>query len=201
LLVLPRKEKLDTLLKYLLDPENEAPANMDWYDTIKKYVCALLPNFFILYFGQKTPTGGIMSDDVKMAFLTLGKGYEAWCTGAEQAITSSGKIAMVLSNAAEVLQYNEVAFVQKFCDKNWTGKKMNLSADGPILPIILVASDVYSWKLPTSKRTSWRNHSPLLYTLPSIHSPSNTRVNWGRRLKPKMLWLSSCYYVFKEMWT
>ena len=87
------KEKLDTLLKYLLDLENEALANTDWFDTPKKYVCALLPNFFILYFGQKPPTGDIMSDDVKMAFSRLGKGYETWCTIAEEAINSSRKIA------------------------------------------------------------------------------------------------------------
>ena len=73
------KEKLDTLLKYLLDLDNEALANTDWFDTTEKYVCALLPNFFILYFGQNPPTGDIMSDNVKMAFSTLGKGYGIWC--------------------------------------------------------------------------------------------------------------------------
>ena len=46
------ERKLDTLLTYILHLENEALNNMDWYDSInKKYVCALLPNFFILYFG------------------------------------------------------------------------------------------------------------------------------------------------------
>ena len=71
-------------------------------------MCALLPNFFILFFGQKPPTGDITSDDVRMEFTTLGKGYEAWCTGAEQAITSSAKIATVLSNMADVLHYDEI---------------------------------------------------------------------------------------------
>ena len=51
------KEKLDTLLKYLLDLENEALVNTDWFNSIEQYVCALLPNFFILYFGQKPPPG------------------------------------------------------------------------------------------------------------------------------------------------
>jgi len=54
------KKKLDTLLKYILDLENEALAETDWCNsTDKKYVCSLLPNFFILYFGQKPPTGDI----------------------------------------------------------------------------------------------------------------------------------------------
>ena len=78
-----------------------------------------------------------------MAFLTLGKGYKAWCTGAGEAITSSCKIATVLSNAAGILNYDEVTFVQKYCDKNWTGNKMPQTTDGPILPIMLVLSDVY----------------------------------------------------------
>jgi hypothetical protein len=63
-----------------------------------RYVCALLPNFFILYFGQKPPTGDITSDDVKLEFLALGKGYDAWCTGALSAITDSEIIAQVQSN-------------------------------------------------------------------------------------------------------
>ena len=77
-----------------------------------------------------------------MAFLTLGKGYEAWCTSGEEAITSSCKIATVLSNAAAVLNYNEVNFVQKYTNKNWTGNKMQLSANRPVLPIMLVSSNV-----------------------------------------------------------
>ena len=103
---------MDNLLKYLLDLENEALANTDWFDTPDdKYVCALLSNFFILYFVQKPPTGDITSEDVKMAFAKLVKGYQAWCTGVEEAITSSCKIETVLSNAAIVLNYNEVTFV------------------------------------------------------------------------------------------
>ena len=106
------REKMNTLLKYLLDLENEALANTDWFDSPNNtYVCALLPNFFILYFGQKPPTGDIMSVDVKMEFAMLGKGYEAWCTGAEQAITSARKIATVLTNAGEAENYDHVGFI------------------------------------------------------------------------------------------
>ena len=69
------EEKLDTHLLYLLALENKALAITDWFDTLdNKYVCALLPNFSILYFGQNPPTGDIMSDDVNMAFSMLGKG-------------------------------------------------------------------------------------------------------------------------------
>ena len=68
------KEKLDALLPYLLALEKDALANTDWFNTNKKYVGVLLPNFFILYFGKKPPTWDITSDDVKMAFLMVGTG-------------------------------------------------------------------------------------------------------------------------------
>jgi hypothetical protein len=138
------EKKLATLLKYILTLENEALANTEWFDSVnKKYVCALLTNFFIFYSGQKPPTRDITSHNVKMEFVTLGKGYKAWCTGAEKAMKSSHKIAMVLSNAATDLHYDEFTFVQRYCDNNWTGQHLSLSANGPHLPIIPVASDVY----------------------------------------------------------
>ena len=74
-------------------------------------MCALLPNFFILYFVQKTPTGDIMSEDVKVEFTALGKGYKTWCTVADKAITSARKIATVLTTAAEEANYDHVGFV------------------------------------------------------------------------------------------
>ena len=73
----------------------------------------------------------------------LGKGYKAWRTGAEEAMKSSRKIAQVLDNVANSLGYDEVTFVLRYCDALWTGKKMSLANDGPHLPIIMVASDVY----------------------------------------------------------
>ena len=75
-----------------------------------------------------------MSDNVKMEFLMLGKGYETWCTVAAQAINSSCKIATVLANASEEEDYNHVAFVQKYFDKNWTGKRCNYPPMGPFSP-------------------------------------------------------------------
>ena len=78
-----------------------------------------------------------------MAFLTLGKGYKPWCTVAEEAITSACKIAMVLNTAEEATDYDHVAFNQKYFDKNWTGNKIKLTSDGPILLIMLVYSDIY----------------------------------------------------------
>jgi hypothetical protein len=56
-----------------LDLKNNALVNADWRDSDTTYVGLLLPNFFILYFGQKLLTGDIMWDDVKMAFLKVAR--------------------------------------------------------------------------------------------------------------------------------
>ena len=168
-----------------MDLKNKALANTDWFDTSKKYVCALLPNFFILYFGQKPPTRDIMPDDVKMEFSTLGKGYETWCTIAEEAINSSRKIATVLTNTGEEADYNHVAFVQKYLDKNWTGKRMQLTANGPILPIMLVLSGVYPVEAADIKK-DFLAQPPSSAVYPSFNTiPSNIQANWGRRRRPK----------------
>jgi hypothetical protein len=65
------------------------------------------------------------------------------CTVAEEAINSSRKIVTVLNTAAKDPDYDHVAFVQKYFGKNWTGNKMQLSPNGPNLPIMLVLSKVY----------------------------------------------------------
>ena len=62
-----QKDKVDTMMPYKSDFENIDLINTDWHNSGKTYVGLLLPNFFILYFGQKPPTGHITSDDVKMA--------------------------------------------------------------------------------------------------------------------------------------
>ena len=63
-----QKEKVDALLPYVFSLENKVLANTDWFNSNEKCVGLLLPNFFILYFGQKLPTGDITSDDVKRHF-------------------------------------------------------------------------------------------------------------------------------------
>ena len=147
------EKKLNTHLLYVLHLENEAVANTDWFgNPDKKYVCALLPNFFILYFGQKPPTRHITYDDVKMEFTTLGKGYEAWRTGAEEAMNLSRKIAQVLDNVANSLGYDKVTFVQRYCDAMWTGKKISLAGNGPHLSIIMVALDFYPMETDDIKK-------------------------------------------------
>ena len=48
-----------------------------------------------------------------------------------------------MNTAAEEANYDHVGFAQKYVDKNWMGKKMQLTANRLILPIMLVSSNVY----------------------------------------------------------
>ncbi len=50
--------------------------NMDWANPSDNIIGALFPNFFIVYFGQDFPQGGISSDDIKVKFAKLGTGLE-----------------------------------------------------------------------------------------------------------------------------
>ena len=131
------------MMPHELDFANNGLVNTDWHNSGTAYVGLLIPNFFILYFGQKPPTGDETPYAVKLAFLKVGAGYGTWCTFAEAAIYSSLKIATVLSNAASKVNYNHADFAKKYFSKHWTGDGMQLTGDGPATPIMLVLLDAF----------------------------------------------------------
>jgi hypothetical protein len=50
--------------------------NTDWADLLDNIIGALIPNFFIVYFGQDFPQGAISSNNIKVKFAKLGTGYD-----------------------------------------------------------------------------------------------------------------------------
>jgi hypothetical protein len=46
-----------------------------WANPTDNIIGALFPNFFIVYFGQDFPQGGVSSNDIKVKFAKLGTGY------------------------------------------------------------------------------------------------------------------------------
>ena len=76
---------------------------------------------------------------------------------------------------------------------------MQLTAEGPTSPIMLVSSNVFPPEAADIKRTSYHNSRPTLGTQASVHSPSNTQANWVRRPKTRKVWLSLCFHVFRDM--
>jgi hypothetical protein len=149
------------VMSYLHELEREVLATTAWQmvdDDPGRYVCALLPNFFIIYFGQNPPTGDITSDDVKLQFTALGTGYDTWCTGAVSAITESRDIAKVRAHLTQVDDDN--AWIKHYCDNTWTGTKMTLGENGPCLPITMVDSDVYPMETADIKRECLEQSQP-----------------------------------------
>ena len=64
--------------------------------------------------------------------------------------------------------HNHTAFVRKYFDKDWTGK-MELTIEGPTLPIILVSSDVFPVTVAAIKK-GYVAQPPSLAGLPGISS-------------------------------
>jgi hypothetical protein len=58
--------------------------NTDGANPSDDIIGALFPNFFIVYFGQDFPQGGISSDDIKVKFAKLGAGYNLWVSANQQ---------------------------------------------------------------------------------------------------------------------
>jgi hypothetical protein len=56
----------------------------------------LLPNFFIVYFGQDFPKGDFFLDNIKVNFAKLGTGYSLWISAAAKAIKKKEDIREVL---------------------------------------------------------------------------------------------------------
>jgi hypothetical protein len=164
------KAEMVGVMSYLHELEREVLATTAWQwvdDDPGRYVCALLPNFFIIYFGQKPPTGDITSDDVKLQFTALGKGYDTWCTGAVSAIEESRDIAKVRARLSK--DSNDNAWIKHYCDNTWSGTKMTLSDGRPHLPIIQVSSDVYPVESADIKKDYF---TPLHAS--AVHPPFST---------------------------
>ena len=102
---------------------------------------------------------------------------------------------------ANVAGYDEVSFVQRYCDKNYTGKKMKLSNSGPYLPITLVASDVYPVETADIKK-DYLVHPGSATVHPSFNTLTIQHPGkLGQEAEAKKVWPNSCSSAFVETWT
>ena len=104
----------------------------------------VLPNIFLIYFGQDIPLGPIMSDDTKLAFERLGSVYEAWSIMAGVALENLSEIDMVIENATIDKPDDFNVFAKKhFCYKSENAVIIPTRA-GPCLSVTLVQLDDYT---------------------------------------------------------
>jgi hypothetical protein len=73
----------------------------------------LLPNFFIVYFGQEIPQGNITSDDVKITMAKLGTGYGLWVSTISKAIKNMDDITYVIDSFNAVDNLSLEGFYKK----------------------------------------------------------------------------------------
>ncbi len=120
--------------------------NTDWANPLDDISGALFPNFFIIYFGQDFPQGGISVDDIKVKFAKLGAGYNLWVSTATEAIDKRNNILEVLGAASEQTNYSIMDFLKSHLFLSYDPAKSLPIAPGPHGFISIVDSDLYPVK-------------------------------------------------------
>ena len=119
--------------KYLSDTQ-------DWKDFTDPLVGALVPNFFIIYFGQKLPQGDIREDDVMAKVARLGSGYDTWMTTAKVATEKLDDILSVLDSVTTTTTDT----IKTYFDPARNNKSLELAfLNGPFGTMTLVQSEDY----------------------------------------------------------
>ncbi len=117
--------------------------NTDWANPSDDISGALFPNFFIIYFGQDFPQGGISTNDIKVKFAKLGAGYDLWVSAAAEAIDKRNNILEVLGAASEQTNYSRADFIESHLFTSYNPPKSLPIASGPHGIISFIDSDLY----------------------------------------------------------
>ena len=112
----------------------------------------VLPNIFLIYFGQDIPLGPVMSGGTKLAFERLGTGCEAWSIMAGVALENLSEINMVIENANidKPNEFND--FAKKYLCYELASVGIEATRTGPCLSVTLVQSNDYPILAPELKR-------------------------------------------------
>ncbi len=117
--------------------------NTDWANLSDNISGAFFPDFFIVYFGQDFPQGGISSNDIKVKFAKLGTGYNLLVSATAEAIDKRNDILEVLGAASEQTNYSRRDFLKSHFCPSYNPAKSLLIASGPHGFISIVNSDLY----------------------------------------------------------
>jgi hypothetical protein len=117
--------------------------NTDWANPSDDIIGVLFPNFFIVYFGQDFPQGGISSNDIKVKFAKLGTGYNLWVSAAAEAIDKKDGIREVLGAASGQTDYSRTGFLKSHFFPSYNPAKSLPIASGPHGFISIIDSDLY----------------------------------------------------------
>jgi hypothetical protein len=117
--------------------------NTDWANLLDDIIGTLFPDFFIVYFCQDFPQGGISPDNIKVKFVKLGTGYNLWVSAAADAMDKKDYIPEVLGTASELTYYSRTDFLKSRFFLSYDSTKSLPIVSGPHGFITFVDSDFY----------------------------------------------------------
>ncbi len=151
---------------YPLPPE--LLAGTPYKNITTKYVFVTVPNVHFLYYGQDPPKGLIASEDTKLAFSLLGKGYDAWSHFASISLSKDKTIDTIITKATDVSAPNKAYEAYTFNKSKQYGVK--LLRDNSLTTATLVDSNDY----PTIANNIRAIYTP---TIPTTQvNPATTTV-------------------------
>ena len=87
---------------YILPHGMDIPSNLivdlTWQGWAITFVCVVVPNVFLFYFGQDIPQGCMSMDSTKAAFGRLGPGYATWISLANELLEEDENMYKVFHN-------------------------------------------------------------------------------------------------------
>ncbi len=133
----------------------------DWKSFINPIRGTLLPNFFIVYFGQEIPQGSTYSDDVKTAMAKMGPGYALWVSTVFDAIDNIDDINCVIDAFSEVDDFSLSNFYKKHFYTLYDKDTSFPVLGSPYGTITTVPSDAYPVEVEAIKKIFLSVHYAL----------------------------------------
>jgi hypothetical protein len=116
-------------------------ASTEWEKSEDPIVGTLVPNFFIVYFGQDLPYGSIDDDEVMLKLALMGTGYELWAETAKDAINNFDDISIILDKIVDVEHPERI---KQHLDPNRNNNSLLLAkANGPFGSMTIVQTSDY----------------------------------------------------------
>ena len=127
-----------------------------------------MPNFTIIYFGDKVPSGKIWTDDTKHELALLGPGYELWGNLMSKAIQYETDASNVMDAAASA---KDATYANYYADKRSKSGLVS-DRDGPSIYTNTVDSDHFVRQAENIRKLFTPTPTPTI----SPPTPNNTTV-------------------------
>jgi hypothetical protein len=145
------KRSFDPLLAHSQDLTEELLGETNGLKILEEpFIATLLPNFFVIYYGQKVPHGDTTTNKVKAKMIYLGMGYDLQARIVDNTLTTD-KLDDFLMVADEAKK--NLSLIQRYFLSSWDPVTLTQLAlnNGPCRTITNVQSDDYPQAAHTIK--------------------------------------------------